>query len=153
MTNLYRHFDASGNLLYIGISISAVNRLSAHSRGSQWFSEIAKIEIQHFDTRELALKAEGLAIGREKPKYNVHHVVKEKPVVVKPVELKTETKVNDRLIDFRKVHLLTGSQCKTGHYARSLASRGLIRAVRFNERVIRYSEHSVLSLVAGNVAA
>ena len=60
---------------------------------------------------------------------------------------------SDRLICFREVHALVGSACKTGHTARSLAARGLIRAVRINERVVRYSEHSVLALVAGKVAA
>jgi hypothetical protein len=61
--------------------------------------------------------------------------------------------VADCLLDFRAVHALTGSKCKTGHTARSLAARGLIRAVRLNERVIRYSRNSVLALVAGKVSA
>ena len=59
----------------------------------------------------------------------------------------------DRLLTFREVHALTGSTCKTGHYARALAARGLIRAVRLNERVVRYSEASVFALVGGRVAA
>jgi hypothetical protein len=55
----------------------------------------------------------------------------------------------DRLLAFRDVNRLTGSQCKTGHAARELAKRGLIRCVRLNERTIRYSERSVLDLIAG----
>jgi len=58
----------------------------------------------------------------------------------------------DRLLDFRAVHALVGSKCKTGHTARALAARGQIRAVRFNERVVRYSEKSVFALVAGKGA-
>lgn len=57
----------------------------------------------------------------------------------------------DRLIHFREVYDLIGSHCKTGHTARALAARGQIRAVRFNERVVRYSENSVFALVAGEV--
>lgn len=54
----------------------------------------------------------------------------------------------DRLLDFRRVNELVGSTCQTSHSARSLARRGLIRAVRLNERVIRYSENSVRRLIA-----
>ena len=63
----------------------------------------------------------------------------------------TESPVSptDRLIHFREVHALIGSACKTGHTARALAARGQIRAVRLNERVVRYSENSVRELVAG----
>ncbi len=59
----------------------------------------------------------------------------------------------DRLLAFHEVHALTGSTCKTGAYARQLAARGLIKCVRLNERTLRYSEASVLALVAGKVAA
>jgi len=54
----------------------------------------------------------------------------------------------DRLVGFREVNAIVGSACKTSHTARSLASRGLIRAVRLNERVVRYSEQSVFALIA-----
>ena len=57
----------------------------------------------------------------------------------------------DRLIDFRRVGELIGSRCRTAHTARAMAARGLIRAVRLNERVVRYSEASVRALVAGLV--
>lgn len=65
--------------------------------------------------------------------------------------LNTATAQTDRLLNFRQVAALTGSACKTGHHARALAARGQIRAVRINERVIRYSEQSVLALIAGRV--
>jgi hypothetical protein len=59
----------------------------------------------------------------------------------------------DRLLAFREVHALTGSTCKTGAYARQLAARGLIKCVRLNERVLRYTESSVRALIAGEVRA
>lgn len=59
----------------------------------------------------------------------------------------------DRLLTFREVYALIGSACKTGHTARMLAARGQLRAVRLNERVVRYSEKSVLDLVAGRISA
>ena len=55
----------------------------------------------------------------------------------------------DRLLTFRHVNELIGSSCQTGHTARALASRGQIRCVRLNLRCLRYSEASVLALIAG----
>ena len=74
-TALYRHFDASGNLLYVGISLSIVARLIRH-KASPWFPEIRNITITWFDSHEAAVAAEQAAIKAEKPKYNktsTHH--------------------------------------------------------------------------------
>lgn len=70
-TNLYRHYDADGKLLYVGISLSAVERLNRHKRGkSSWFSQISRVEIEAHETRSGALKAEREAIENESPEYN-----------------------------------------------------------------------------------
>jgi len=70
-TSLYRHFDKDGTLLYVGISLSALNRLGQHADHSAWFKTISNVTIEHFDTREEALKAETLAIRQEKPLHNI----------------------------------------------------------------------------------
>jgi hypothetical protein len=36
-TELYRHYDAEGNLLYVGISLNSVVRLTQHRQASGWF--------------------------------------------------------------------------------------------------------------------
>ena len=72
-TSLYRHFAADGSLLYVGISLSWPARTKAHAGGSQWFEQVARVEIEQFDTREAALEAERIAIKTEKPKFNVVH--------------------------------------------------------------------------------
>jgi predicted GIY-YIG superfamily endonuclease len=72
-TQLYRHFDADGVLLYIGISISAVSRLATHRCQSGWYNDITRVEIETFDTREDALAAEEAAIRAEKPLHNKEH--------------------------------------------------------------------------------
>lgn len=72
-TSLYRHFSADGSLLYVGVSLSWPMRTKAHSRGAEWFSQIAKVTLEHFPTREEALAAERAAIVSEKPKFNVIH--------------------------------------------------------------------------------
>lgn len=72
-TALYRHFDAVGALLYVGISLSAVQRLAQHRQTAHWFDRIARIEIEWHDSREEALAAEISAISCEKPPCNVQH--------------------------------------------------------------------------------
>ncbi len=57
----------------------------------------------------------------------------------------------DRLLTFRQVGERIGLACKTSHTARALAARGQLVAVRINERVVRFTESSVLALVAGRV--
>jgi predicted GIY-YIG superfamily endonuclease len=86
MTSLYRHFDAEGSLLYVGISLSWPARTKAHAHGSRWFDMVAKVEIERFDTREAALDAEREAIKREKPKFNIIHNRDTKaPAVKRPI--------------------------------------------------------------------
>ena len=58
----------------------------------------------------------------------------------------------DRLLPFIEVNRIIGSRCRTGHTARTLMRKGLIKGIRINERVIRYSENSVLALIAGRAA-
>jgi excisionase family DNA binding protein len=70
---LYRHFDENGQLLYVGISLGAIERLRQHSFGSDWFDEIRTITMETFETRAEALEAERKAIKKENPKHNVIH--------------------------------------------------------------------------------
>jgi len=73
-TSLYRHFSKDDSLLYIGISLSALNRLGQHSSNSHWYTKISKVTIEHFDTRTAAMAAEREAIILEKPAHNIQHV-------------------------------------------------------------------------------
>lgn len=79
-TQLYRHFDKNGVLLYVGISLCTVQRLSQHGDGSHWFYNIAHVTIETFPTRSAAVKAEKHAIKTERPLHNLAHVDKTKPV-------------------------------------------------------------------------
>jgi len=72
-TNLYRHFDADGKLLYVGISLSAISRLGQHQDHSHWFGSIARVEIVSFPSRADAIAAEREAIKNEKPLHNIVH--------------------------------------------------------------------------------
>ena len=72
-TALYRHFDADGVLLYVGISNSAMKRLDEHRAASHWSLDIARVELKWFETRDEALSAEREAIMNESPRHNIHH--------------------------------------------------------------------------------
>lgn len=72
-TALYRHFDSAGRLLYVGISLSAINRLWQHERHSNWFAAVAMVRIEWLESRELALQAERLAVIKERPAHNIQH--------------------------------------------------------------------------------
>lgn len=69
-TELYRHFDAGGELLYVGISLNTTYRLMHHKAVASWFDQIARIEIERFATRDEARDAELVAIRDERPIHN-----------------------------------------------------------------------------------
>lgn len=70
---LYRLFDASGDLLYIGVARRIHSRVLAHRR-KPWGREIAAVQVQWYDAERLALKAERIAIRSEPAKYNKRSV-------------------------------------------------------------------------------
>lgn len=70
-TQLYRHYDTEGKLLYVGIAGDAVRRLEeGHRRESHWYRLIARVLIQDIPTRIEARNAEEMAIVVEQPLYN-----------------------------------------------------------------------------------
>tara|TARA_R110000803_G_C11804073_1_gene299800 strand:+ start:63 stop:554 length:492 start_codon:yes stop_codon:yes gene_type:complete len=72
-TALYRHFDGD-ELLYVGISLNHVARLSQHNYASHWSDRINNVKIEHFPTREEAFDAETAAIQSEHPAFNIMKV-------------------------------------------------------------------------------
>jgi hypothetical protein len=69
-TCLYRHFDGEGALLYVGISLTAVQRLREHREDSAWYRTVVRVELQWFENRLDAIRAEKTAIATENPKHN-----------------------------------------------------------------------------------
>jgi excinuclease UvrABC nuclease subunit len=67
---LYRHFDAKGRLLYVGFSVTVFARTMQHMHGSSWAKLVTRIELEHFDDRNKAWRAEQLAIAKEAPMHN-----------------------------------------------------------------------------------
>ena len=67
---IYRHFDADGQLLYVGITDNPKRRLSEHMCRAIWRDEIDRIEVKWIGSREDALAAEAKAIREEQPVFN-----------------------------------------------------------------------------------
>lgn len=72
-TALYRFFDCNDDLLYVGISLSPLNRWAQHKADKPWIEDVASTTIDWHDTRAEALEAERRAIIEEHPLYNVTH--------------------------------------------------------------------------------
>lgn len=76
--SLYRHFNARGVLLYVGVSNSPLYRFKSHRNYSHWSDEIVRMDIEHFPCRKSAFAAETAAIKSEKPRHNVRQKPKPK---------------------------------------------------------------------------
>lgn len=69
-TTLYRAFDSSGQLLYVGISGHTATRFSQHRAEKSWWSDVAEIKTERFPNRLDAALAERDAIRYEAPRHN-----------------------------------------------------------------------------------
>lgn len=74
-THLYRHYDAEGRLLYVGITKEIDHRTTAHEKASSWvdFVDVAGAKVITFPSRKKAKSAEKAAIRAELPLFNVSH--------------------------------------------------------------------------------
>ena len=68
---LYRCFDKSGALLYIGVTINHNKRFSQHEQKQPWWRDVDKITLVPYPERHLAMDAERAAIDAENPLHNV----------------------------------------------------------------------------------
>jgi len=110
-TSLYRHYNSNGDLLYVGVSLSTLQRLGQHADHSDWFLSIARVTIEHLETREAALDAERAAVIREKPLHNIHHKKAAEEALRKTREKLTETAqakkdLTARIVYFNPVYSL-----------------------------------------------
>lgn len=70
---LYRYFDKEGTLLYIGITSDEIARMVAHRGTKHWYKQVTRIDLEFYDSLELAMLAEKKAIHSEKPLHNKRH--------------------------------------------------------------------------------
>lgn len=74
-TAVYRLYDQSGVLLYVGISDKPTRRWTQHESGKPWYSEVHTSTVEWHPNREAALWHERRAIRIEGPRYNVEHAL------------------------------------------------------------------------------
>jgi hypothetical protein len=67
---VYRLYDASGLLLYVGISSDLADRFATHAGTKSWWPDVARRTAEGYSTRDEALAAEAVAIGAEAPLFN-----------------------------------------------------------------------------------
>lgn len=69
-TTVYRYFDTSDRLLYVGITGNQYSRIEDHAKNRSWWADVEYGKFIHYPTRQEALAAETRAIAEEIPKYN-----------------------------------------------------------------------------------
>lgn len=69
-TAVYRLYDASGELLYVGVSHHPRARLKAHGLRKPWWPEVSRDDVQWHPDRDAALREEARVIREENPRYN-----------------------------------------------------------------------------------
>jgi predicted GIY-YIG superfamily endonuclease len=68
---VYRFYDTSDQLIYIGSTNDLVTRIAFHRKHAPWRDRIADVKVTKYDTRYAALKAEYRAIREERPERNI----------------------------------------------------------------------------------
>lgn len=151
-TALYRHFDSSGKLLYVGISLSALNRLGQHAEHAGWFGDIATVRIEHFPSREEALQAERMAIISERPVCNIVH---RKAMIEAQIAAEKQAKqaladaaaakadLTARVVYFKAAYSIQEAACMlsiSGRVLRKMMAEGKVSLITFDDNAKKPSE-------------
>jgi excinuclease UvrABC nuclease subunit len=68
---VYRCYDTSGVLLYVGCTANLPHRLATHANASFWAPDVAKVKAKVYPNAFAARRAEADAIRSEAPRFNV----------------------------------------------------------------------------------
>lgn len=69
MTAVYIMRDNDDTVIYVGISVQPLSRLTHHER-SAWFTQVATIRLEHFSSHQDALNRERDLIRQHTPTHN-----------------------------------------------------------------------------------
>lgn len=70
---LYRFYSATGQLLYVGITMNPPQRFKSHRKTKEWCEMVSGITVENYSSREELTQAERRAIQVEHPLHNVVH--------------------------------------------------------------------------------
>lgn len=102
-TAVYRHYDESGALLYVGASMRPKQRLAEHRCRNLWAKSVTDTKIDWYDSWAAAHNVEIMVIREENPLNNKNH--KKKPEKEKtPKPPKPEATAPELIIDMRKAN-------------------------------------------------
>jgi len=76
---LYRHYDANCELLYVGQSNNAFERYAEHQQKNEWTALSVTMRVEQFESREDVVIAERKAIISERPRFNCCQIAKPRP--------------------------------------------------------------------------
>jgi predicted GIY-YIG superfamily endonuclease len=68
---VYRCYDSTDRLIYVGCTVNPVSRLREHRKNTWWAGQIARTRLIVFPDRTHALAKEREAIATEQPRWNV----------------------------------------------------------------------------------
>jgi len=74
-TALYRYYDSEDHLLYVGVSLHAIQRMAQHRQEKPWYEEVTRVDIEYYPSRAEAERAERFAIQQERPQHNIQHAI------------------------------------------------------------------------------
>lgn len=72
-TSVYKYYDKSGILIYVGITHGGILRNRQHNDSKAWWKYVAKQEVEHYPGRALAHKREVELIEKFRPPFNKQH--------------------------------------------------------------------------------
>lgn len=70
-TSLYRFWNDSDELLYVGITHRGWRRFNEHASAKAWWHLVHTVTVDHYPNRETARAAELTAIQSERPRFNI----------------------------------------------------------------------------------
>jgi hypothetical protein len=71
--SVYRYYDRSGVLIYVGVTSRGIARNREHNRSRPWWSYVTRQEVDHLPDRPAALARERELIERYWPPFNTQH--------------------------------------------------------------------------------
>lgn len=69
--DVYKAYDTSGALLYVGISVNVFTRLREHKYYARWYRAAHRIEVTQYTNRLAARIEEARCIDEDSPMFNV----------------------------------------------------------------------------------
>lgn len=70
---VYKLWDETGALLYIGISDRGPVRLAEHHHRKPWFVDVERVEFERYESRWASEERERHLIRTLRPRYNIQH--------------------------------------------------------------------------------